>query len=41
MIYVPLWKKHNVLITKPGLKTYTPSLDGGFEGIKNIKKEEE
>lgn len=39
MIYVPLWKKQNILISKPGIKTYKPSLDGGFEGIKHLKKD--
>jgi len=39
MIYIPLWKRNNILVSRKGIKTYQPSLDGGFEGIKNIKKD--
>tara|TARA_Y100001960_G_scaffold328573_1_gene417705 strand:- start:2077 stop:3372 length:1296 start_codon:yes stop_codon:yes gene_type:complete len=39
MIYVPLWKKQNIVVSRKGIKTYMPTLDGGFDKIKNIKKE--
>ena len=39
MIYVPLWKKQNIVISRKNIKTYKPTLDGGFEAIKHIKKD--
>lgn len=37
MIYIPLWKKQNTVISNPKIKTYRPTLDGGFDDIINVR----
>lgn len=39
MIYIPLWRGNNTVISNSNIKAYEPSLDGGFEAIKHLLKE--
>ena len=36
MVYVPLWRKHNVALVSDVVRGYTMPLDGGFEGALTV-----